>query len=120
MTIILIKTDYIISFSIISKIIIKNTFIIIIKSFIIISIIRIIIIIMFIYITFNSKTKKKTPASSRPALQFQNLKLIFLPLNLGNSLLSVSRTSLTSIGSSAARSLTLSILIDLRALFLFS
>ena len=92
MTIILIKTDYIISFSIISKIIIKNTFIIIIKSFIIISIIRIIIIIMFIYITFNSKTKK-TPASSRPALQFQNLKLIFLPLNLGNSLLSVSLAS---------------------------
>lgn len=87
-TIILIKTDYIISFSIISKIIIKNTFIIIIKSFIIISIIYIIIIIMFIYIMFNSKTK--TPASSRPALQFQNLKLIFLPLNLGNSLLSVS------------------------------
>jgi hypothetical protein len=57
MTIILIKTNYIISFSIISKIIIKNTFIIIIKFFIIISIIYIIIIIMFIYITFNSKTK---------------------------------------------------------------
>lgn len=83
------------------------------------SIICIIIIIMFICIVFNSKTKK-TPVSSRPALQFQNLKLIFLPLNLGNSLLSVSRISLTSIGSSTARSLALSILIDLRALFLFS
>lgn len=119
MTIILIKTDYIISFSIISKIIIKNTFIIIIKSFIIISIIRIIIIIMFIYITFNSKTKNASLIKT--SVTISKLKTyFFLPLNLGNSLLSVSRISLTSIGSSTARSLALSILIDLRALFLFS
>ena len=78
MTIILIKTDYIISFSIISKIIIKNTFIIIIKSFIIISIIRIIIIIMFIYITFNSKTKKASLIKT--SVTILKLKTYFLTI----------------------------------------
>lgn len=79
MTIILIKTDYIISFSIISKIIIKNTFIIIIKSFIIISIIRIIIIIMFIYITFNSKTKKNA-SLIKTSVAISKLKTYFLTI----------------------------------------
>lgn len=78
MTIILIKTDYIISFSIISKIIIKNTFIIIIKSFIIISIIYIIIIIMFIYITFNSKTKNASLIKTSIAIL--KLKTYFLTI----------------------------------------
>lgn len=79
MTIILIKTDYIISFSIISKIIIKNTFIIIIKSFIIISIIRIIIIIMFIYITFNSKTKQNA-SLIKTSVAILKLKTYFLTI----------------------------------------
>lgn len=79
MTIILIKTDYIISFSIISKIIIKNTFIIIIKSFIIISIIYIIIIIMFIYITFNSKTKKNA-SLIKTSIAILKLKTYFLTI----------------------------------------